>query len=202
MAKARKLKVFQAHFGFYDTIVAAPSQAAALRAWGVHRNVFADGHAKLTTDEAAVAAATAQPEMVLKRPVGSDGPFEFEATLLPELPDLPPKKATRSTAKPAAKETRNATKPATKETRSTAKPAAKKAPPPPRPDRSLLSKAEAALRAVDERRRAEEAALGERQAALDAEKVAAQASYVEARRAAAAQIAKALVAYRKAGGRE
>ena len=30
----RKLKVFQAQFGFYDTIVAAPSQAAALRACG------------------------------------------------------------------------------------------------------------------------------------------------------------------------
>jgi hypothetical protein len=195
MAKARKLKVFQAHFGFYDTIVAAPSQAAALQAWGVHRNVFADGHARLTTDEAAVAAATAHPEIVLKRPVGSDGPFEVEPTLLPELPDVPLKKATRNAAKPAAK----------KATRSGGKPAAKKAPlppPPPSPDRSFLSKAEAALHAVDERRRAEETAFGERQAALDAEKVAAQASYVEARRAATAQVAKALEAYRKAGGRD
>lgn len=61
MAKAPKLKVFQAHFGFYDTIVAAPSQAAALRAWGVHQNVFADGQAKLTTDEAAVAARPRTP---------------------------------------------------------------------------------------------------------------------------------------------
>ncbi|TCI00762.1 hypothetical protein EJV46_01065 [Roseococcus sp. SYP-B2431] len=179
MAKARKLKVFQAHFGFFDTIVAAPSQAAALQAWGVHRNVFADGHAKLTTDEAAVAAATAHPETVLKRPVGSDGPFEVEPTLLPEIPDVPSKKATRKAAKPAAKK-----------------------PPPPPPDRSFLSKAEATLRAVDERRRAEGAALDERQAALDAEKVAAQASYVEARRAATAQVAKALAAYRKAGGRD
>jgi hypothetical protein len=30
-----KLKVFQAQFGFYDTVVTAPSQAAALCAWGV-----------------------------------------------------------------------------------------------------------------------------------------------------------------------
>jgi hypothetical protein len=100
--------------------------------------------------------------------------------LLPELPGVPSKKATRNAAKPAAN----------------------KAPPPPPPDRSFLSKAEAALRAVDERRRGEEAAFGERQAALDAEKVAAQASYVEARRAAMAQVAKALEAYRKAGGRD
>ncbi|TCI00784.1 hypothetical protein EJV46_00985 [Roseococcus sp. SYP-B2431] len=192
MAKARKLKVFQAHFGFFDTIVAAPSQAAALQAWGVHRNVFADGHAKLTTDEAAVAAATAHPETVLKRPVGSDGPFEVEPTLLPEVPDVPSKKATRKAAKPAAK----------KATRNAARPSAKKAPLPPPPDRSFLSEAEAALHAVDERRRAEEAAFGERQAALDAEKVAAQVRYVEARRAATAQVAKTLAAYRKSGARD
>jgi hypothetical protein len=192
MAKARKLKVFQAHFGFYDTIVAAPSQAAALLAWGVHRNVFADGHARLTTDEAAVAAATAHPEIVLKRPVGSDGPFEVEPTLLPRLPDVPSKKATRKAAKPAAK----------KATRNAAEPVAKKAPPRPPPDRSFLSKAEAALRAVDERRRAEETAFRARQAALDAEKVAAQAGHVEARRAATEQVAKALEAYRKAGDRD
>jgi hypothetical protein len=190
MTRARKLKVFQAHLGFYDTIVAAPSQAAALQAWGVHRNVFADGHAKLTTDEAAVAAATAHPEIVLKRPVGSDGPYELEPTLLPELPDVPSRKATRNAAKPAAN----------KAPRSAAKPAANKTPPP--PDRSFLGKAEAALRAVDERRRAEETAFGERRAALDAEEAAAQASYLEARRAATAQVAKALEAYRKAGGRD
>jgi type IV secretory pathway VirB10-like protein len=179
MAKTRKLKVFQAHFGFYDTIVAAPSQAAAMQAWGLHRNVFADGQAKLTTDEAAVAAANAYPGTVLKRPVGSDGPFEVEPSSLPELPDTPPGKATRRDGKPAAS----------------------KAPPPP-PDRSMLSKAEAALRAVDERRKAEEAEFDERQAALDAEMAAAEASHVEARRLAQAKVAEALKAYRKAGGRD
>ena len=30
---ARKLKVFQAQFGFYDTVVAAASHTAGLRAW-------------------------------------------------------------------------------------------------------------------------------------------------------------------------
>ena len=49
----RKLKVFQAQFGFYDTVVAAPSRAAALRAWGTHQNLFASGEAKVATDEAA-----------------------------------------------------------------------------------------------------------------------------------------------------
>jgi hypothetical protein len=176
MAKARKLKVFQAHFGFYDTVVAAPSQAAALRAWGVHRNVFADGQARLTTDEAAVAAATAQPETVLKRPVGSDGPFEVDPASLPEIPEAPP-------GKPAGK-TRRA------------------APAKPPADRRTLDRAEAALRALDQRRKAEEAALSERQAALDAQRDAAQERYMEARRAASAQVVKARDAYRKAGGRD
>ncbi|MGG5889803.1 hypothetical protein ACLF3G_21935 [Falsiroseomonas sp. HC035] len=180
MAKARKLKVFQAHFGFFDTVVAAPSQAAAMQAWGVHRNVFADGQAKLTTNEAAVAAANAHPGTVLKRPVGSDGPFEVEPTSLPELPDVPPRTANRRTGKPAA---------------------TKAPPPPPPPDRSMLTKAEAALRAVEERRKTEEAKLDERQAALDAEKAAAEASYVEVRRLAEAKVAAAQKAYREAGGR-
>ena len=180
MAKASKLKVFQAHFGFYDTIVAAPSQAAAMQAWGVRRNVFADGQAKLTIDEAAVAAANAHPGTVLKRPVGADGPFEVEPTSLPELPDLPPKKATRRTEKLAAT----------------------KAPPLPPPDRSFLSKAEAGLLAVDERRKTEEAEFDERQAALDAEMAAAEESYLEARRLAQAKVAAALKAYREAGGRD
>ena len=60
-APARKLKVFQAQLGFYDTVVAAPSQAAALRAWGVHQNLFADGLARITDEEHAVEAALAQP---------------------------------------------------------------------------------------------------------------------------------------------
>jgi len=37
----RKLKVFQAQLGFYDTVVAVPGRAAALRAWGVHQDLFA-----------------------------------------------------------------------------------------------------------------------------------------------------------------
>ena len=32
----RALKVFQTQIGFYELIVAPPSQAAALRAWGCH----------------------------------------------------------------------------------------------------------------------------------------------------------------------
>ena len=47
-AAGRRLKVFQAQFGFYDTVVAASSQAAALRAWGIHQTLFANGEATET----------------------------------------------------------------------------------------------------------------------------------------------------------
>ena len=97
----RKLKVFQAQFGFYDTVVAAPSQAAALRAWGVNQNLFASGEAKLTTDEAAITAATAHPETPLRRAVGSSDPFALEPTSLPDVPDAPKKKAVAAVQKDA-----------------------------------------------------------------------------------------------------
>src|SRR3954464_10059196 len=56
-AVGRKLKVFQASLGFYATVVAAPSQAAALRAWGIRQNLFGDGVARPAEDEKAVEVA-------------------------------------------------------------------------------------------------------------------------------------------------
>ena len=98
----RTLKVFQAQFGFFDTVLAVPSQAAALRVWGTHRNLFATGHAKLATDEAAIAAALEHPGTLLRRAVGSNDPFSIEPTSLPTVPDLaaamPKSKRTRGNA--------------------------------------------------------------------------------------------------------
>jgi hypothetical protein len=68
-AKARKLKVYQAPFGFHESVVAAPSQTAALRAWGSHQNLFAEGLAKVTTESAAVEAALKHPETPLRRAI-------------------------------------------------------------------------------------------------------------------------------------
>lgn len=146
MAKtaARRLKVFQAQFGFYDTVVAAPSQAAALRAWGIHRNLFGDGQAAICTDEDAVAAALAQPETPLRRAVGTNDPFELEPTNLPKIPALPKKPAAKTTATRKPEPTR------------------------PTVDRTGLDAAEAALREVDERRKQEEADFRRRQDTLDA----------------------------------
>jgi len=175
----RKLKVFQAQFGFYDTVVAAPSRAAALRAWGIRQDLFASGEARETTDAAAIAAATAQPETPLRRAVGSTDPFALEPTSLPKVPDAPKKAA----VKPVAK----------------AKPNAPAKPP---PDRSKLDAAEKALRALDEGRKAEEADLRREEDELEARKEAAQATYVEARKAATGKVVDARTEYRKAGGED
>jgi hypothetical protein len=177
----QRLKVFQAQFGFYDTVVAAPSQVAALRAWGTHQNLFANGDATLTTDEAAIAAALEHPETPLRRPVGSSDPFTLEPTALPKLPDAPKRKK----AAPAIP--RRSSRHATRE-----------APP---PDRSTLNAAEADLQKLEEARKREEADLRDRQDELDRERATAQAAYVAARKAAKKRVVVSRNAYLKAGGR-
>jgi colicin import membrane protein len=96
---ARKLKTYQTSLGFFDLAIAAPSMAAALRAWGSDTNLFQQGFAKETDDPAIVAATLAKPGIVLRRPVGSDGAFSERA----ELPrELPVEKAKERTATPRA----------------------------------------------------------------------------------------------------
>lgn len=179
MAKAptRRLKVFQAQFGFYDTVVAAPSQAAALRAWGTHQNLFSTGQAQLTDNAQAIAAAQEHPETPLRRPVGTDAPFVLEPTSLPDVPVIARVAPRQPKPGPPRPE-----------------------PPKPAADRSDLDAAEAALKAVDERRKREEADLRRRLAALEAEMDAAQSAYVAARKDASAAVVAARQAYRKAGG--
>ena len=71
-----KIKVFTANLGFYETAVAARSQKMALAHWGVTRDLFREGSAKETHDPKAVAAAVHKVGMVVRRPIGSAGPFE------------------------------------------------------------------------------------------------------------------------------
>src|SRR3954451_25034600 len=170
----QKLKVFQAQFGFFDTVLAAPSQAAALRVWGTHRNLFATGHAKPATDEAAVAAALDHPGTLLRRAVGSNDPFSVEPTSLPKVPDLaaampepesPPKAKPQPKPKPKPKPVRK-----------------------PSPDRSQLNVAETALQELDDQHVREEADLRRQQEELDAKRAAAQQRYIEARKRATAEV--------------
>ncbi len=80
MAKSatRKMKVFQTRIGFHDYVVAAPSRAAALRAWGTRRDLFAQGLADIATDPKVVEAALTHPDTPLKRPAGSSQPFSLD----------------------------------------------------------------------------------------------------------------------------
>lgn len=97
-----KIKVFTANLGFYETAVAARSQKMALAHWGVTRDLFHDGTAKVTADPKAVAAASRKVGMVVRRPIGSNGPFEeradAEQTLLKTLGKRQQKPAAKKAA--------------------------------------------------------------------------------------------------------
>jgi hypothetical protein len=178
-APARRLKVFQAQFGFFDSVVAAPSQAAALRAWGTHQNLFADGQARITTEPNAVEAALAHPETPLLRAVGSDDVFALKPTGLPKVPDAPKRPSAKSSAVTKLE-----------------------LPPKPLADRTALDAAEASLKRLDDARKREEADLRRRQDDLDQRKSAAQAAYVDGRRVATAAVVDAREAFRKADGED
>ena len=71
MAKAKKLKVFRTSIGFHDAYVAAPSQKAALEAWGADSNLFAQGIAEQVTEPELTAEPLERPGEVIKRLRGS-----------------------------------------------------------------------------------------------------------------------------------
>lgn len=73
MAKARKrrLKVYRTPIGFHDAYVAAPSQKAALEAWGADTNLFARGSAEEVTDPELMEAPLEHPGEVIKVSRGS-----------------------------------------------------------------------------------------------------------------------------------
>lgn len=180
MPKSQRLKVFQAQFGFYDTVVAASSQAAALRAWGTHQNLFESGQARVTDDQAATDAALKHPEMPLRRPIGSKDEFALDPTGSPVIPE----------------EKRAAEKPVKAKVAAKTKSAPAKDP----PDRSKLDAAEKALDQVEDDRKREEATFARREDELAAEREAAQSAYVARRKKVAAEVEAAKRVYRAAGG--
>jgi hypothetical protein len=66
MPRAAKLKVYRTSTGFHDAYVAAPSQKAALEAWGADANLFARGVAEQVTDPALMEAPLGRPGEVIK----------------------------------------------------------------------------------------------------------------------------------------
>ena len=166
----RKLKTFVTDLGFFELAVAAPSMKAALEAWGLEHNAFKHGFAKQTEDPKIVAAAEALPGTVLRRPIGSGGPFKQHA-------DLPDAKTVRTAAKtfpkPAARDVaRKAGPPETK-----AMPRAKAEA---KPKTSVID--------LEKARRAREKQ--EKQDAKERERAEAQAEREQARKDRAVQKAK------------
>ena len=177
----RALKTFQAHLGFYDTVVAAPSRAAALKAWGSRQDLFRDGQAKETKDLQAIAAATAKPGVVLRRPVGSAAPFS-ENPELPKLPDQPKLKLVHPAKKDEAPK----------------KESAQKKPERPPPDRRPIERAEKALAKLREDERGALAEMDARKAALDKEQQRLRSDFQRRREAAEKTLADARAAYQQA----
>ena len=105
---ARKLKTYQTSLGFFEQAIAAPSMKAALEAWGADSNLFHQGAAKESQDPEIIAATMKKPGVVLKRPVGSDGPFCEHAELPKNLGQDGGKKTTR---KPPAKARKSSAQP-------------------------------------------------------------------------------------------
>ena len=96
----RRLKTYQTSIGFFDLAIAAPSMKAAAQAWGSDTDVFKKGFAMETDDPKIVAATMAKPGVLLKRPVGSNGPFSENA----ELPQINKVTETRAKSQPRGKE--------------------------------------------------------------------------------------------------
>jgi len=71
MARKQQLKVFRTPIGFHDAYVAAPSQKAALEAWGTDTNLFAAGAAELVTDPKLTREPLAHPGEVIRKVRGS-----------------------------------------------------------------------------------------------------------------------------------
>lgn len=162
MPRAQKLKVFRTAAGFFDAYVAAPSQKAALEAWGSDTNLFAMGTAERVEDPELMAEPLARPGEIIRRPRGTTA--EHMAALSKDEPPRRPK-----TKAGTSGEARDERPPASPE-RKPPKPAKPPKPPKPRPDRSALDQAEQAVYELEARQRAERDELVRREAEIARER--------------------------------
>lgn len=149
MARAGSLKVFRTPIGFHDAYVAAPSQKAALEAWGADSNLFASGSAERVEDPELMREPLAKPGQVVRR---------LRGTLAEHMAALP-KKATAPPTEPERSQRR--------ETDRAGSQHARPAKPKPRPSRTALDRAKAALAGLESKHAEARAELAQRQAELD-----------------------------------
>lgn len=169
----RALKVFRTPIGFHDAYVAAPSQKAALEAWGSDANLFARGVAEVVTAAELTEEPLANPGKVIKRLRGS-AEDHFQAL---------PSKRQREPAKPA-----KIPKPASKR-RATPKKVA------PKPSRTKLSDVEDRLTGLQADQRVALNELEQRERALRAERKRLEAAQARERARLEAQVSRVRDAY-------
>jgi hypothetical protein len=177
MARSPKLKVYRTPIGFHDAYVAAPSQKAALEAWGSDSNLFARGEADLVDDPALTAEPLSAPGKVIKR---------LRGTAAEQIAALPASKPAKKGARSGPEKPARAAKP-----RPEAKPA-------PRPSRAGLDKAEAVLSTANERHKRDLQKIADREAALRRERRALEQKHAEARKRLEAERDEAAAVYEKA----
>src|SRR5687767_3153146 len=145
--RSAQLKVFRMPVGFHDAYIAAPSQKAAIEAWGSSNDVFARGEAERVTDPDLMAEPLAKPGVVIKK---------LRGTAEEQLAALPPNKARKR-------------KPSEEKKKAPAK-AAPRSKPKPRPSRTTLDKAEQAIESAKAKHRAKMEQIREKEAALTRER--------------------------------
>lgn len=133
MAKAKrkqKLKVFRTPIGFHDAYVAAPSQKAALEAWGTDTNLFTRGSAEQVTDPELMKVPLRHPGQVVKVLRGT------KAEQLAALKQQEPKRSEKSRGSRLSKAEVVARRAKNR---------------PPKPSRTALNKAEERLKKLEKR---------------------------------------------------
>ena len=146
MAKAerkRKLKVFSTPIGFHDALVAAPSQKAALEAWGAGTNLFSQGSAHVVTDPELAKVPLQHPGQVVKVLRGSKAE-QLAALGKQKLPE--PSKRAKAEVLPKRSKER-----------------------PPKPSGAAVTKAEAALETLEKRQASQREKLEDRRRAVEEE---------------------------------
>lgn len=81
-----RLKIYRTAIGFHDAYVAAPSQKAALAAWGSDKDLFARGAAELVEETPLADDLLAAPGTVVKK---------LRGTAEEQMASLPPDRAPR-----------------------------------------------------------------------------------------------------------
>ena len=156
MARMPKLKVFRTPIGFHDAYIAAPSQKAALEAWGSDSNLFASGAAERVEDPELMREPLAHPGQIIRRLRGS---------MSEHMAALPKRALQRATRTEVATSAKGAKPVSARKTTSKVTPKPK-----PRPSRATLDPAEAALAEAQKRRREADAQIARKQAELDRER--------------------------------